>query len=169
MLEMATETVPVIRTRSSPAVPAPGTPAANVRLTPRASASSTPTAKLEALLGFAGLLVVALLAPLVLVRQREVARLRDAVAHALALESRQRPLLAAAGVPAPGIPAAEPASVPAGTPAPASPGAAAAPAFAERPPSVYRARPGRRALVVAGTLAVALAAVIAVGVLYAMR
>jgi LCP family protein required for cell wall assembly len=169
MLEMATETVPVIRTRSSPAVPAPGTPAANVRLTPRASASSTPTAKLEALLGFAGLLVVALLAPLVLVRQREVARLRDAVAHALALESRQRPLLAAAGVPAPGVPAAEPASVPATSMAPASPGAAAAPAFAERPPSVYRARPGRRALVVAGTLAVALAAVIAVGVLYAMR
>ena len=163
MLAMATQTVPVIRTRSTPRVAA-ATTATNVELTPRAAASATSTAKLEALLGFVGLAVVALLAPLVLVRQREVGRLRDAVAYALALETRQRPLLAAAGIPyaepAPHAAAVPQASegVPAGTGEPA-----------RAAPTVYRAQRSRRAVVLASAIALALAVAIAAGVMLAMH
>ncbi len=164
MLAMATQTVPVIRTRSTPRVVAAATAPANVELTPRAAASATSTAKLEALLGFVGLAVVALLAPLILVRQREVGRLRDAVAYALAIETRQRPLLAAAGIPY-GEPAPHAAAVPeASEGVPAGPGEPARAA-----PTVYRAQRSRRALVLASAIALALAVAIAAGVVLAMH
>ncbi len=165
MLAMATQTVPVIHTRSSPAIPAPGTAATNVRLTPRA-AGATVSAKAEALLGFVGLAVVALLAPLVLLRQREVGRLRGAVAYALALETRQRPLLAAVG-----IPHAEPASVPPASAAPHAPerARAAAGALAEEAPTMYRAQRSRRLVVCASAIALALAVAIAAGVVFVMH
>jgi polyisoprenyl-teichoic acid--peptidoglycan teichoic acid transferase len=162
MLAMAMQTVPVIRTRTTPAISTQLTPSASVDLAPRSAAGTTTIAKLEALLGFVGLVIVALLSPLVLARQRELGRLREAVAHALVLETRQRPLLASVG-----IPSAEPA--PAVSAAVSEGAAGAVPAFAERPASVYRVRPGRRALVLASALAVGLAAAIAVGVLYLMR
>jgi polyisoprenyl-teichoic acid--peptidoglycan teichoic acid transferase len=63
---------------------------------PGATATST-TTKLEAALGFVSLAIVALLALLLLWRQRELRRLRAQVAQAMALEARQRPLYAAAG------------------------------------------------------------------------
>jgi hypothetical protein len=99
MLAMATQTVPVIRTRFSPPISTSLTPTANVDLAPHTSTSSTAT-ELGALLGFVGLVVVA------------------ALAQALALETRQRPLLAAGGFEQ----------------------SAAASATPEPPPTVYRAR-----------------------------
>ena len=158
MLAMAMQTVPVIPTRTSPRIAGAVTAPANVRLTPHAAASATSTAKLEALLGFVGLAVVALLAPLVLLRQREVGRLRDAVAYALALETRQRPLLAAVGIPYGEPPPPVSAGAPAGT-GELTPAA----------PTVYRAQRSRRALVLASTIALALAVAIAAGVVLMMH
>jgi LCP family protein required for cell wall assembly len=63
---------------------------------PGAAVTST-TTELEDTLGFVGLAIVVLLALFLLWRQRELGRLRVQVAHAMALEARQRPLRAAAG------------------------------------------------------------------------
>jgi LCP family protein required for cell wall assembly len=129
MLAMATQTVPVIRTRFSPPVATSLATAATVHLAPRSSAAGSTATKLGALLGLLGLVVVAALAPFVLARQREVNRLREAVAQALALETRQRPLLAAVGD------EQSAAMQPAGLGPPA---AASAPS--QPPPTVHRAR-----------------------------
>ena len=67
-------------------------------------------------------LAVALLTLLVLYRRRELTLLREQIAQAMALESRQRPLLATAGAHA---------VVPAGEPAPGT---------GELAPTIYRAR-----------------------------
>jgi LCP family protein required for cell wall assembly len=95
MLAMAEETLPVINpTRNSAAV-APTIPTLHsVSLPPREVATTSLGAKLAAALGFVGLGVVALLALVVLLRRRELNLLREQVAHAMALEARQRPLLA---------------------------------------------------------------------------
>jgi LCP family protein required for cell wall assembly len=89
MLDMAEHTLPVIHTRDTRPVTTSDTPPTAVDLAPRAAAT-TMTAKLEALLGFAGLAIVAALSLFVLARQREIARLRHAVAHALAVEAHTR-------------------------------------------------------------------------------
>ncbi|HTW41441.1 MAG TPA: LCP family protein [Solirubrobacteraceae bacterium] len=145
MLEMATQTVPVISTAADPTLAAGPAPPANIDLAPRSAASTTLSVKLGALLGFAGLIIVALLSPLVLARQREVSRLRAAVAQALALETRQRPLLAAAGITVaePSTPAGTGMQTVAGPPAGAAMSGITAPALTasgEPPRSVYRAR-----------------------------
>ncbi len=90
MVAIARNTRPV----GSPEAPARaiGTGPRTVALPePGATATST-TTKLEGALGFVSLAIVALLALLLLWRQRELRRLRAQVAHAMALEARQRPL-----------------------------------------------------------------------------
>jgi polyisoprenyl-teichoic acid--peptidoglycan teichoic acid transferase len=93
MLAMAEHTLPVIATRRTAAVTTIPT-LRSVSLPPREFATTSLAAKLGAVLGFIGLGVVALLSLVVLVRRRELNRLREQVAHAIALEARQRPLLA---------------------------------------------------------------------------
>ncbi len=96
MLAMAEHTLPVIPTRRT----APATTIAtshSVNLPPREFATTSLSAKLAAALGFIGLGVVGLLGLVVIVRRRELKRLREQVAHAIALEASQRPLLASAG------------------------------------------------------------------------
>jgi LCP family protein required for cell wall assembly len=96
MLAMAEQTLPVISlppTSVRVASPSPS----SVKLPPRASTVTSPTDKLAAALGLLGLLAVACLAVFVLWRQRELIRLRERVAQAMALEARQRRLLAPAG------------------------------------------------------------------------
>jgi polyisoprenyl-teichoic acid--peptidoglycan teichoic acid transferase len=141
MLAMAEQTLPVIHTLSEPLLPSPTSAAArDVDLAPQSTTQTSLTAKLEAGLGFVGLVVVALLSLLVLVRQRELQRLRATVAQALALETHQRLLLAAAGL-AP----VEPTLSGAGT-------RTDAPSSAERPPTLYRAARDWRRIVLAGAL-----------------
>jgi len=99
LLEMAERTLPVAPTRRPPVVPAAaGAAPRNVNLAPRSSAPTNTLSKLGALLGFVGVVVVAGLALFLFARQRELNLLRDQVADALALEARQRPLLAVAGI-----------------------------------------------------------------------
>jgi LCP family protein required for cell wall assembly len=95
MLAIAEQTLPVggARTDSAQATATIPTPS-NLKLPPRDLATTSLVAKLEAALGFVGLLVVALLALLVLYRRRELIRLREQIAHALTLEASQRALLA---------------------------------------------------------------------------
>jgi polyisoprenyl-teichoic acid--peptidoglycan teichoic acid transferase len=157
LLAMAEQTVPVVAPRAAPSVSAALARAARVHFAPHSTAVTT-GAELEALLGFVGLGVVGLLAVFVLARQRELRGLRDAVAGALALETRQRPLLAGAGagvsVATPAVPAApaipDAPSMPAVPVASAAPGAPAAsadadatrapgPAFVAGPRTIYRA------------------------------
>jgi len=145
MLAMAEQTLPVISARpivssSAPVVVSPR----NVDLAPRTTAATSLTSELGALLGFVGLGILALLSLLALARQRELGVLREQVAHALVLEARQRPLLAAAGI-------LGPEQAPAGIP------------DAERAPTVYRTpRRWRRGLLVAVGVPVA-AVLIALG------
>jgi LCP family protein required for cell wall assembly len=91
MLAIAQQTLPVIHT---PAAPRPSAPAApsqrGFTLPPPATPAASLVSKIGALLGFAGLLVVALLTLRVFARQRELSVLREQVAHAMALEDRQR-------------------------------------------------------------------------------
>ncbi len=96
MLDMAEHTLPVIHTPATPPVAAPTTPLAAVDLAPRATATSL-AAKIEALLGFLGLGVLAALSLLVFARQRELRALREQIAAALALEASHR--ATAAGAP----------------------------------------------------------------------
>jgi LCP family protein required for cell wall assembly len=108
MLAMAEQTVPVDGVRSEAAQATGAIPSVrSVKLPARTLAGTSIGAKLAAALGFLGLAVVALLALFVLVRRRELIRLREQVAHALALEAGQRTLLAtgtaqAAGATLPG-------------------------------------------------------------------
>lgn len=113
MLAMAAQTVPVISPSHAPvAAVAPG--ASSLKLPPRpTTATSSRTSKLEAALGLLGLLAVAGLTLFVLWRQRELMRLHEQVARAMALEAHQRTLLAtnadAGSTADAGIPAPEPA------------------------------------------------------------
>jgi LCP family protein required for cell wall assembly len=96
MLAMAEQTLPVISADSvSAAAPAAIPTARSVKLPPRAIGATSTASKLAAALGLIGLGAVILLAALVLIRRRELIRLREQVAQAMALEARQRPLLAA--------------------------------------------------------------------------
>jgi polyisoprenyl-teichoic acid--peptidoglycan teichoic acid transferase len=109
MLDMAEHTVPVIHTRLTQPVALPTTPSTAVDLTPRTATATSLSAKIEALLGFLGLGVVALLALIVLARWRELILLREQIADAMTLEARRHPLLATGGVGlAAGTPATEP-------------------------------------------------------------
>jgi LCP family protein required for cell wall assembly len=87
MLAMAEQTLPVVGSvaPTRAATPSPS----GFRLPPRASAVTSSTEKLAAALGLVGLLVVVCLASFVLWRQRELIRLREQVARAMALESRR--------------------------------------------------------------------------------
>jgi polyisoprenyl-teichoic acid--peptidoglycan teichoic acid transferase len=100
MLDMAEHTLPVIDTPTTPPVAAPATPLAAVHLAPRAATVTSLSAKIEALLGFLGLGLVAAFALLVFARQRKLHELREQIANALALEAHRRALLATGGGPA---------------------------------------------------------------------
>jgi len=98
MRAMAEQTLPVISVGSgsgSGAAAAAIPTARSVRLPARALASTSAGAKLAAGLGLLGLGAVLVLGVFVLIRRRELIRLREQVAQAMALEARQRPLLAA--------------------------------------------------------------------------
>jgi polyisoprenyl-teichoic acid--peptidoglycan teichoic acid transferase len=102
MVAMAEQTQPVISPgadggHGSSAIPS----LRDFRLPPREPAGSSLTSELEAALGILGLGAVVVLALLVLARQRELILLREQVAHALALEASQRPVLATAAIAAP--------------------------------------------------------------------
>jgi polyisoprenyl-teichoic acid--peptidoglycan teichoic acid transferase len=140
MLAMAQQTLPVIHTRSEPnGLPASNAAASKVNLAPRAKGATTTAGRIEALLGFIGLALVALLVPLVLARRRELHRLRDQIAQALALEARGRPVLAAA--------ASASASTAPGGPSPG-----------EQAPTIYRTPSSWRKIVPAVLATVALVA-----------
>jgi hypothetical protein len=96
MLAIAEQTVPIISSGSIPTavIPSPG----SVRLPAPAARPTSLTVKLGALLALVSLAALALLAFQVLRRHRDLQTLREQVARAMALEARQRPLLAAAGV-----------------------------------------------------------------------
>jgi len=90
MLAMAEQTLPVISARpSAPQTTSAAITAPRVVLPPRVLSSTSQTAKLEAALGLVGLAIVLCLALLVLWRQRELMRLREQVAQAMALEARR--------------------------------------------------------------------------------
>jgi polyisoprenyl-teichoic acid--peptidoglycan teichoic acid transferase len=96
MLAIAEQTLPVINAGpgTTGAVPSPS----SVRLPAPAGRSTSLTVKLGAVLAIISLAALGLLAFQVLRRQRELQALREQVARAMALEARQRPLLATAGV-----------------------------------------------------------------------
>ena len=94
MLAMAEQTVPVVSVRPEAAQASGAIPSVrSVNLPARNVAGTSMAEKLGAALGFLGLAVVVLLAGLVLARRRELIRLREQVARALALEASQRTLL----------------------------------------------------------------------------
>ncbi len=139
MVEIARETRPLNSSAGAQAArgipPAPPS-ARGLNVPLRTVATAGTLAKAGALLGFAALAVVALLALRVFTRQRELHALREQVARAMLLEQRQWPLLASAGLaqpsPSPRPVAQHFAAVPTATPRPAavpvaSPPAAAAP------------------------------------------
>jgi polyisoprenyl-teichoic acid--peptidoglycan teichoic acid transferase len=93
MLTMAEQTVPVIPVNGQPVTPPPSNSVSvrhYVNLAPRAAAVVSTKEKVAALLGFAGLGIVSLMALFVLLRQRELRRLREQVAQALSLEASRR-------------------------------------------------------------------------------
>jgi len=106
MLAIAAQTVPVVGTGAgaSSGALAPPSSAAGFNLPPRAVATVGLSWRIGALLGFAGMALVALLALLVFRRQQELNVLREQVARALALEATQRPAIAAAGISRSSIP-----------------------------------------------------------------
>ena len=93
MLAIAEQTQPVIHVDA--AAPASPTTVRGVNLPPRTVAATSSIAKAGALLGFVGIVVVALLSLVVLARQRELNALRDQVAYALAVEARRCPIVVA--------------------------------------------------------------------------
>ncbi|MDQ6810399.1 MAG: LCP family protein, partial [Actinomycetota bacterium] len=96
MLTIAAETYPVVSTVApTPVAGVAPTPALNLPI--RAAAPASQFTTIGAIVGLASLATLALLAVLVLIRQRELGTLREQVAHAMALEARQRPILATAG------------------------------------------------------------------------
>jgi LCP family protein required for cell wall assembly len=138
MLAIAQETQPVIGTVGGEAATA--SIPRNFSVPARAAAASSLQEKLGAGAAFIALALLAGLSVLLISRRRELAVLREQVAQALALEARQRPLLASAS-------ASQPA------PALEVPGAGS-----------RRERPGRRrwAIFVAGLLAAVVLAMVAV-------
>ncbi len=94
MLAMAEQTLPVVGSRPGAPVATPSV--RSLILPPRQLAATSLTSKLAAALSFVSLAILALLALLLLSRRRELSSLREQVAHAMALEARQRPLLASA-------------------------------------------------------------------------
>jgi len=92
MLAMAEQTLPVINARpggvQASTTPSPS-PSPRVVLPPRVVSTTSRTAKIEAALGLVGLAIVLCLALLVVWRQRELMRLREQVAQAMALEARR--------------------------------------------------------------------------------
>jgi len=136
MLAMAEETLPVVGAGASAPAAVPGLHSLN--LPPRSARPTSLTTDVGALLGLASLLPLALLALLVLSRQRELGVLRGQVVNAMMLEARQRPLLATS--------------------------AGATPTSLERTPTVYRAPRRLRRGALATGLALALAIVAVVGV-----
>ena len=156
MLAIAETTRPVLGGFSPSAARAVSISSAEFKLPGRATASTNLSTKVGSALAFACLAALALLAWVVLARERQLRALRTQVGEAIALEARQRPVLAAAGI----APA---------TSAPPAPAPAPAPASGAQPPrgaafahdgsrTIYRASTSRRTLVVAVTLALALAA-----------
>jgi LCP family protein required for cell wall assembly len=102
MLAMAEQTVPVISPGAGGAQVTPAIPTLRgFKVPPREIATTSLASRLAVALGFVSLAVVALLALLVLTRRRELILLREQVAQAMALEARQRPLLATATATAP--------------------------------------------------------------------
>jgi polyisoprenyl-teichoic acid--peptidoglycan teichoic acid transferase len=93
MVAIARDTRPVGASTEVSARAASASPHSVALPQPGATATSS-TAKLEAALGLVSLVVVLLLALRLFLRQRELKLLRTQVAQALALEARQRPLLA---------------------------------------------------------------------------
>jgi LCP family protein required for cell wall assembly len=136
MLAMAEETLPVVGASASAPAAVPALHSLN--LPPRSARPTSLTTNVGALLGLASLLPLALLALLVLSRQRELGVLRGQVVNAMMLEARQRPLLATS--------------------------AGATPTSLERTPTVYRAPRRLRRGALATGLALALAIVAVVGV-----
>ena len=103
LLAIAAQTLPVVSPRAAAARAAAALPQLqstlrNFTLPPRATAETSLVAKLAAAFGFLGLGLVALLILLLVSRQRDLIRLRDQVARAIALEAQQRPLLAASPI-----------------------------------------------------------------------
>jgi polyisoprenyl-teichoic acid--peptidoglycan teichoic acid transferase len=103
MLAIAEQTQPVID--ADAAAPASPTTVRGLNLPRRTVATASSFSKAGALLGFVGIVVVALLSLVVLARQRELNALRDQVAYALAVEARRRPIVVA------GIAEAQPAEI----------------------------------------------------------
>jgi polyisoprenyl-teichoic acid--peptidoglycan teichoic acid transferase len=97
MLAMAEQTMPVIDVRPLTSVVAAPAAPRGVRLVPRASAPVSRLTKLGAGLGLLGALVVVLLSVVLVVRQRELGRLREQVSVAIAIEANQRVVLARTG------------------------------------------------------------------------
>ena len=90
MLALAEQTRPVIATATTTAASHALASPRSLQLPPPAAPAASTLAKVGALLGFVGLLVVMLLGVWVISRQRELRALREQVAQALALEARQR-------------------------------------------------------------------------------
>ncbi len=88
MLAIAASAHPVIGTATA-GLHTPATPR-SFKLPPPTAHQASTLAKVGALLGFVGLLVVGLLGWWVLSRQRQLRALREQVAQAMALEARQR-------------------------------------------------------------------------------
>jgi len=91
MLAMAEQTLPVISVAptSNPGRGGSSTSPSSLQLPPRASTTTSSTAELEAALGLLGFFAVGCLTAFVLWRQRELIRLREQVARAMALEARR--------------------------------------------------------------------------------
>jgi len=93
MLAMAEQTTPVVGAAGGVAsTPTPR----GFSLPPRQVAATSLSSKLAAVLSLVTLAALVLLAGLLVSRRRELALLREQVAHAMSLEASQRPLLAAA-------------------------------------------------------------------------
>jgi polyisoprenyl-teichoic acid--peptidoglycan teichoic acid transferase len=112
MLAIAQQTQPVIHISAHGARAAAAFSPRGFRLPPPAAPAMSLAYKLGALLGFVALAILALLAQRLLSRQRELRTLREQVAHALALEARQRRLPRAAVIPPHPAPAPAPPPVP---------------------------------------------------------
>jgi LCP family protein required for cell wall assembly len=106
MLAIAEQTVPVISSGPSPTVTIPSP--SSVRLPAPAARPTSLTVKLGSLMALFSLAALALLAFQVLRRHRELQTLREQVSRAMALEARQRPLLATATVAGSSSPASTP-------------------------------------------------------------
>jgi LCP family protein required for cell wall assembly len=104
MLALAEQTVPVVSTRAPR--PTASLSLRSVSLPARPKPATDALSKIGAVLGFAGLAALALLAWQAFARARELDGLRAQVARAMVLEAQQRSLLAASGAPAASAPIA---------------------------------------------------------------